>query len=113
MTPWVGRDPNRIRPPSSELIRRTSSRDTTRLGPSPYGEPLPPPYISSDEAWHRYLCTWRNSNLAIRRGAPPHVAATDDYRQKFLNRFSFGGALALSIDLTPSLSGLYGPMAAG
>src|SRR6516225_4593812 len=97
MTPWVGRDPNRIRPPYSELIRRTWSRDTTRLGPSPFGEPcpptvVPPPYISSDEAWHWYLCTLRNrrdvSNFQLSdpSGAPPHAAATDDYRQKFLNR---------------------------
>src|SRR5262249_8890171 len=85
--------------PIPGLARPTKARGliSAFLGPSPFDEPFPPTvvplsYISSDEAWHWYLCTLRNRRRCCLKLATyrpvgrPHVAATDDYRQKFLNR---------------------------
>ena len=57
---------------SSELIRRTGFRETTRLSTSPSGEPyppsvVPPPYISCGEIWHARQNNPRCQNVRCAR----------------------------------------------
>ena len=57
---------------SSELIRRTGFRETTRLSTSPSGEPyppsvVPPPYISCGEIWHARQNNPRCKNIRCAR----------------------------------------------